>query len=213
MEVFLQGFLLQASLILALGAQNLFVLDSGLKRRRHLFVAFVCSVCDIILILLGVLGAASVFLQVPVLKIIFGLLGVGFLVFYGVMKLGESLKPNESLTAASPETTTLKQTLLATLGFSLLNPHVYLDTVVLIGGYAAQFPATSERFFFGLGAGSFSTIWFFGLAFLASVFNRLIHNRFAMRLIALVSGAVLLWLAVKLGGDVWVWIQVETNPN
>ncbi len=89
--VFLQGFFLQASLILALGAQNIFVLNCGLQRQRHLLVALLSSLCDMTLILIGVLGVASVFVQVPLLKIGFGVLGVGFLAYYGVLKLKEAL--------------------------------------------------------------------------------------------------------------------------
>ena len=79
MKFFSDGFLLQASLILALGAQNIFVLESGLKKQRQFVVAFVCSLCDLILIMLGVLGASSLFLRFPSLKIAFGIIGVGFL--------------------------------------------------------------------------------------------------------------------------------------
>jgi L-lysine exporter family protein LysE/ArgO len=88
---FLQGFSLQASLILALGAQNIFVLNSGLKKQRHLLVAFVSSVCDTLLVFVGVLGVATFFVEFPVLKIGLGIIGVVFLFFYGVLKIKEGL--------------------------------------------------------------------------------------------------------------------------
>lgn len=203
--IFTQGFLLQASLILALGAQNIFVLNSGLRREKHLLVATVCSLCDAILIFLGVLGVATVFVQVPILKIGLGVIGVLFLFFYGLMKLNEARK-GISLTKVSDQKLTIKQTIMMTLGFSLLNPHVYLDTVVLIGGYSSKFNELIDRFYFGLGAMSFSTLWFFGLAILASAGSRILNNEIRMRGISLVSGLILILLAFKLGQDVLSWI-------
>ncbi|MFN7729672.1 MAG: LysE/ArgO family amino acid transporter, partial [Bdellovibrio sp.] len=121
--VFLQGFLLQASLILALGAQNIFVLNSGLRRERHLLVALISSLCDTALIFVGVLGVATFFVQFPILKIGLGALGVGFLLFYGALKLREARNGIE-ISKTSIQATTVKQTILASLSFSLLNPHV-----------------------------------------------------------------------------------------
>lgn len=207
-SIFLQGFFLQASLILALGAQNLFVLNSGLRRQRHLLVATICSICDGVLILIGVLGVATLFVKVPLLKIIFGVSGVGFLAFYGIKKLMEIKSTSKFSETAVPHTHS-RQVILTTLAFSLLNPHVYLDTVVLIGGYAAKFSLTNERIMFGVGASTFSVLWFFGLAILASAGNRLIHNEKAMKTVSLVSGVILLWLSVKLGRDVFGWIRGE----
>lgn len=205
-SIFLQGLLLQASLILALGAQNIFILNSGLLRQRHLLAALVSSVCDAVLVFIGVLGVATIFVQVPLLKIGLGMVGVGFLLFYGIMKLREARNGTE-VTSSSTNATTVRQTILASMGFSLLNPHVYLDTVVLIGGYSTKFSALIDRFYFGLGASSFSFIWFFGLSLLASLASRLLSNPKAMRMVALCSGIILLVLAVKLGKDVIEWIR------
>ncbi|MBK7962422.1 MAG: LysE family transporter [Bdellovibrionales bacterium] len=205
-EIFFQGFLLQASLILALGAQNIFVLDSGLRKQRHLLVAFVSSVCDTLLVLVGVLGVATVFVQLPILKMTLGIIGVGFLFFYGFMKLKEA-KKGINILKTSEQVVTTRQAILTSLGFSLLNPHVYLDTVVLIGGYSSKFGLIFERFAFGVGASVFSIIWFFGLATLASLGSRLLNDSKAMRFVSLISGVILIGLALKLGTDVFNWIQ------
>ena len=205
MTIFLQGFFLQASLILALGAQNIFVLNSGLRRQKHLLVAFVSSVCDTALIFIGVLGVATIFVQIPLLKIAFGVLGVIFLAYYGILKLKEA----RSISAFKDETKSpidTKQIVLTTLAFSLFNPHVYLDTVVLIGGYSAKFPVADERLLFGLGASSFSVLWFYGLAVFASFGNKFIHNERGMRIISLFSGILLIILAVKLSLDIKAWL-------
>ena len=206
-SVFIQGFLLQASLILALGAQNIFVLNSGILRQRHLLVALVSSICDTFLIFIGVLGVATIFIQVPLLKIGLGIIGVTFLLIYGFLKLKEA-KKGFAIELHSKQAISAKQAVLTSLGFSLLNPHVYLDTVVLIGGYSSKFATSYERFNFGLGAAAFSTFWFFGLATLASLGARLLSNSKAMRIVSLVSGLILISLAVKLGNDVSSWISV-----
>jgi len=204
-SIVIQGFLLQASLILALGAQNIFVLNSGLRKKRHFLVALVSSICDTTLIFVGVLGVATFFIQYPILKISLGIAGVSFLFFYGAMKINES-RNTIAITTTSSDTTNFWQTVFASLAFSLLNPHVYLDTIVLVGGYSSKFSVLSERLFFGLGASSFSTLWFFGLAFSASLFGSFLNNQKAMRMVSLVSGIILVLLALKLGAEVTHWI-------
>lgn len=202
----MQGFILQASLILALGAQNIFVLNSGLRRERHLLVALVSAICDTLLIFVGVLGVATFFVQYPILKIGLGIIGVGFLFFYGILKLKEA-KNGVAISQSQERITTVKQTILTSLGFSLLNPHVYLDTVVLVGGYSSKFADMTDRFYFGTGASLFSTVWFFGLAVLASYGSRLLNSVKAMKAVSLVSGIILIGLALKLGIEVFHWIS------
>jgi L-lysine exporter family protein LysE/ArgO len=209
MEIYFEGFLLQLSLILALGAQNIFVLESGIKKNSPLIVALTCSVCDLVLVLIGVLGAATIFVQVPLIKVIFGVLGTLFLLWYGVLKIIEFIMPTPITKSelSSSSTNTAKKVVLMSLGFSLLNPHVYLDTIVLIGGFAAKYPNFDQRLSFGLGAGSFSAIWFFGLAILSSVFSKVLYNDKAMRIINLLSGIILMVLFISLGIEVWGWIK------
>ncbi len=206
MEQFFEGFFLQASLILALGAQNIFVLESGLQKRRHILVATLCSLCDILLISLGVLGAASLFVQYPWLKISFGVLGVGFLAYYGMLKLREKPEFQSPEKKENLLLVPIGVIVLQTMAFSLLNPHVYLDTVILIGGYSAKFSSLFERSLFGAGASLFSLIWFFGLSICAAALGRYLNNARVMRVISLLSGIILLALAGKLGMDVWHWI-------
>lgn len=207
MNQFVEGFLLQASLILALGAQNLFVLESGLKRQRQLLVATVCSICDLILIIAGVAGAATIFVQIPMLKIAFGFFGAAFLLYYGARKILEAFAPIEDLHAPSPTVRSAKEIVMLSLGFSLLNPHVYLDTVILIGGYSAKFQELEPRLQFGLGAGTFSVIWFFGLAMFAAVLAPWIHHPRTMKRVSFVAGSVLILLAGKLGAQAYSWFN------
>jgi len=199
-----QGFFLQASLMLALGAQNVFVLNSGLNKQRHFLVALISSVCDTVLIFIGVLGVATIFIHFPMLKVTLGLLGVGFLFFYGFLKLKDA-KTKLVVTQKKQQLISVQQAILTSLGFSLLNPHVYLDTVVLLGGYSSKFLDLNERFYFATGASLFSIIWFFGLAYLASAASRLLNKK-GMQIVSLVSGLLLIALGLKLGIDVLSWI-------
>jgi len=206
MNEFIEGFLLQASLILALGAQNIFVLESGLKKQRQFLVASICSTCDTILVMAGVLGAATIFVWYPSLKFFFGASGVLFLFFYGAKKLQGALTPNHTQEAVEIKIVSTQQTALLSLSFSLLNPHVYLDTVVLIGSYAAKFPELLERASFGAGASAFSITWFFGLTFFAQRMSKMFNNQKSMRVVYFISGVILLGLSLKLGQDVYSWL-------
>jgi L-lysine exporter family protein LysE/ArgO len=206
LNIFLQGFLLQASLILALGAQNIFVMHSGLRKQRHLWVALVSSICDTLLVFVGVLGVATFFVRYPLLKAGLGVVGVGFLFYYGILKLKEA-KAGTNLSRATVRSMTVKQAILTSLGFSLLNPHVYLDAVVLVGGYSSKFSLLVERFYFGAGASVFSTIWFFGLVLLASLAGKLLNSPNAVRVVSSLSGVILILLSLKLGADVLSWIR------
>lgn len=208
MSQFIEGFVLQMGLILGLGAQNIFVLESGLKKQRHLLVATVCAVCDNILIAIGVLGAAAIFIKHPILKISFGVIGILFLVYYGLKKFTEGFRKNQAIDFNSGSTKrSVKQVILLSLGFTLLNPHVYLDTVILIGGYAAKYSDLNSRLQFGAGAGALSILWFFGLSLFSYAMSSFLNNPKAMRWVAIVSGIVLLSIAWKLSFDVYAWIR------
>lgn len=204
---FLQGFVLQASLILALGAQNLFILNSGLLKQRHFLTATVSALCDTFLIFVGVLGVATFFIEFPIMKIGLGIIGVVFLFYYGVLKLKEA-KLGAAQIQFCVYKLSVKKTILTSLGFSLLNPHVYLDTVVLIGGYSAKFEQVTDRLYFGSGAAAFSIVWFFALVTLASFASSVLSSTKAMRFISLGSGLLLCGLALKLGIEVASWIKL-----
>ncbi|WP_374078770.1 LysE/ArgO family amino acid transporter [Bdellovibrio bacteriovorus] len=201
---FIQGFILQASLIFALGAQNIFVLESGLRRNSPALVALVCTVCDLLLILLGVVGAASIFIQFPLIKIIFGVLGVVFLLYYGYQKLREDVSPI-TLTSKDQNKVAKKTIVLQALAFSLLNPHVYLDTVVLIGGVSAKFPELSSRLVFAAGASSFSALWFFSLGLGSARVGPFLQSPSRLRKVMIVAGIILILIGVQLAREVYSW--------
>lgn len=208
-EVFLEGMLLQASLIFALGPQNLFVLESGLRKNHHLTVSLVCYLCDLVLIMLGVLGAASFFNLFPQLKVIIGGFGVGFLIIYGVGKL---IIDNDVDIRAPSSGGNLKTAIISSITFSVLNPHAYLDGIVLIGGYSAKYPETFLRLALGLGASTFSLIWFLLLSYGAASLMPLFQNPRRMRFMMSTAGFILLFLSARLSMDVIGWLQ-EIYPE
>lgn len=211
-SLFFEGLLLQASLIFALGSQNLFVLESGLRRQNPLTVSLVCFLCDLTLILLGVAGAATMFTKFPEVKIMIGLLGVSFLFAYGVSKLlGEdtmSIKSNENALKM-----TLKRSILLSMTFSILNPHAYLDAFILIGGFSTKYPELKDRIVLGLGAAFYSGIWFLILSTLSGVMKPVLENPARMRFVMCGCGLVLIFLSGKLGIDVASWIGEEFTPS
>ena len=210
-EVFLEGMLLQASLIFALGPQNLFVLESGLKRHYHLTVSFVCFFCDLTLIMLGVAGAATFFNQFPQIKIFVGVLGVGFLILYGIGKLRHDDQQHLQF-ENSGKRSCYKAAIISSVIFSVVNPHAYLDGIVLIGGYSSKYPDLYTRLALGLGAASFSLIWFLLLSVGASIMVPFFKNENRMRIIMSSAGVILIVMSAKLGMDVISWIE-EVYPE
>lgn len=211
-SLFFEGLFLQASLIFALGAQNIFVLESGLKRQNHLVVSFVCFLCDLILIMLGVAGAATIFSKYPEVKILVGLLGVSFLFTYGITKIFSRPDIMEIRSTRGLEVT-IKRSILLSMTFSILNPHAYLDAFILIGGFSTKYEALGDRVMLGLGAACYSGIWFLILSTASSIMKPMLETPGRMRTVMSFAGCVLVFLSWKLGIDVMGWITHEYTPQ
>jgi L-lysine exporter family protein LysE/ArgO len=178
---FFTGFFTSAALIIAIGAQNAFVLRQGLKREHVLAVVLVCALSDVLLITLGVAGLGTLVQGQPTLLALTRWGGAAFLVVYGVIAarrawIGEQL----ALHDAAP--LTLRAAVAACLAFTYLNPHCWLDTVVLLGAISAQQPA-GERWVFGAGACSASIAWFFALGYGARLLTPLFAKPLAWRVL------------------------------
>ncbi|PXX77013.1 LysE/ArgO family amino acid transporter [Rivihabitans pingtungensis] len=190
--VFFQGLAVSAGLIVAIGAQNAFVLAQGVRGAHRLQIALACASSDALLIALGVGGAGALIASQPALLALARWGGAAFLLVYAAMALRRAWH-GESMTLPADSQQSVWRVLLATLAVTWLNPHVYLDTVVLLGGVAAQLPA-QERFTFGLGAALASWLWFFALAYgarlLAPLFTRPASWRVLDTSVALVMLAV-----------------------
>ena len=182
---FLQGAGVGGGLIIAIGAQNAFVLSHGVRRNHPLPIALVCGLCDALLILLGVSGVGTLVASNPLLGQIAAWGGALFLLWYGMRSLQSALR-GDTLQAESSAKNTLPAVLGATLAVTLLNPHVYLDTLVLLGGISGQFPA-QERYLFGAGAMTASFAWFLVLSLGAGLLAPLFRHPLAWRILDTLS--------------------------
>jgi L-lysine exporter family protein LysE/ArgO len=173
-SAFTTGMVTSIALIMAIGAQNAFVLAQGIKKQYNFEIALVCCSLDALLIFAGVAGMGLLISTSPVLLWCIALLGAVFLSLYGA-KAFSAVFSNQSLKAETRGFKTLYQALLVTASISLLNPHVYLDTVVLIGSVGGQYPSP-EQWWFAAGASLSSILWFFSLSYgaarLAPVFAK-----------------------------------------
>lgn len=195
-----QGFLLGASLIVAIGAQNAYVLRLGLMRRHVFAISTLCFLSDALLIAAGVAGLGTIIQGMPALLFWISLAGAGFLTLYGLIAFRRALRP-AGLQASGGEVGGLGAVLATGAALTFLNPHVYLDTVVLLGSLSARFEGEG-RIAYGLGAALASGVWFYGLGFgsrlLAPVFARPMAWRVLDTLIALVMWSIAAGLLLSL---------------
>ncbi len=201
LPTFTTGFATSAVLIMAIGAQNLFVLRQGLKREHVGPVVLFCAASDAVLIAAGVGGVGAFVQAVPQLVQAMTLGGAAFLACYGLIALRRGFRqPAHAATPVMAETsrrTSLRSALLTTAGFTFLNPHVYLDTVLLMGANGAAQPADLRPFFVA-GAACASVIWFFSLGYGARALAPLFARPSAWRVLDLLVGTVMMMLALWL---------------
>jgi L-lysine exporter family protein LysE/ArgO len=158
---YLQGLGTGAGLIVAIGAQNAFVLSQSIRRNHHLSVCLVCALCDAALITLGVLGTGKLIVSNPMLMKPAAWGGAAFLAWYGLGAFRSAIKGNR-LEENEVLSKDMRSLIMLTLGISLLNPHAYLDTVVMLGSMSGQY-AGDARYAFGLGGITSSFLWFYTL--------------------------------------------------
>jgi L-lysine exporter family protein LysE/ArgO len=192
------GFALSASLIVAIGAQNAFVLRQGLAREHAGMVALFCAACDALLMTAGVLGMGQAIAAMPALARAMAVVGAIFLASYGLRALLRAWRPGALHAGALAPKRPRTQVLAQAAAFTLLNPHVYLDTVLLVGSIGAQQPPGALRAAFLLGTCAASLAWFFGLAYgarlLAPLFERPAAWRVLDALIGLTMWGLAAWL-------------------
>jgi L-lysine exporter family protein LysE/ArgO len=175
-SAFFTGFFIALSLIIAIGAQNAFVLRQGILRQHIFYIALFCSISDAFLIILGVVGISyflNDFIQEHS-KLIF-IFAALWLSIYGSIRLYSVFKGNSKIIASNIKSTSLINSISITTIFTFANPHVYLDTMFLIGSISQQF-IDFERIFFTIGACIASFVWFFGLAYGAKLLTPIMQN-------------------------------------
>lgn len=202
----LTGLVTGFGLIAAIGPQNVFVIRQGVARSNVFLVALTATLCDAALITVGVAGLGAAIAAIPWLATATAIGGALFLLVYGALALKNALRGEvQVITTSTENKQTARAAVLATLAISLLNPHVYLDTVVLLGGIGGQFDAAG-RIAFTSGAVVASTTWFFGLAYgaraLAPVFAKPIAQRILDLIVTIIMFTVAFFL---LRGVVTSW--------
>ena len=194
-QSYFNGAMVAAGLIMAIGTQNAFVLAQSLRREHHLAVASLCVFCDAVLVAAGVFGLANVLVHSPVLLATARWGGVVFLVWYASVALRRVVSRQHLNSGAQAGSRARSAVLLSALAVTLLNPHVYLDTVLLIGSLGAQ---QSDPGAYVAGAASASLIWFFSLALAAAWLAPWLARPSTWRLLDLMVAVMLLVVAAQL---------------
>ena len=177
----LLGFFTGLSLILAIGAQNIFVIEQGLKKQYVFLVCLICSISDLLLIFLGIfLFEYFRNFFTDEVELVFNILLLAFLVYFVISKI--RIKYDDLRINFENNPIPLKNTVIKTLGFTYLNPHVYSDTVFFLGNFSKNF-LISQKYYFGIGASIASFLFFFCLGFLSKFLSKYLQNKIAWKFI------------------------------
>ncbi|MFC0180359.1 LysE/ArgO family amino acid transporter [Thorsellia kenyensis] len=197
MAIWFEGFLLGLSLIVAIGSQNAFVLRQGLLGQHVLPVIICCALSDALLITIGVSGFYIVVEKYPLVIDITRVFGIVFLCAYAILRFISAYKATSFMELSSDShKLPLKVVLGTCLAFTFLNPHVYLDTVILLGGIASQYK--ENAWLFGLGACFASVVFFTGLGFLAKFLRPFFINKKSWQYLDIFIGVVMFFIAGNL---------------
>ncbi len=195
MIAFSSGLASGLALIIAIGAQNAFVIRQGLQRQHVLTVVLLCSFSDALLIAAGTAGLGKAVDSAPEVLEIVRWFGVSYLIFFGFKSLRSAFQHN-ALTLEQGAIVSRKNTILTVLALTFLNPHVYLDTVIFLGSIANQFP--SEKWLFSAGAMTASFIWFFSIGFGSRMAARFMVKVVFWKILDLAIAAIMFILAAYL---------------
>jgi len=194
---FFQGFGLGFSLIMAIGAQNAFVLRTGLDGRHVFIICLFCAVSDAALIALGVGGVGAFLGRWEGLEFWLYLIAAIWLIVYGGLRLREAFRGGAVLSLEDTASKSLWPALSMIAGLTWLNPHVYLDTIVLLGGISAPLPVM-QKWSFGLGATLSSFVFFFGLGYGAKALSPWLRTPKIWRRIDILIALIMFWIALGL---------------
>ena len=206
MEDYIFGFYLGISLILAIGPQNLFVIEQGLKRNHVFLVCFICSVSDFIFIVLGTVAFSYFSKSNPFIDLILNLLLLVFIFNFIWNKLNYSSNLYSFNEAYRKEY--IGKVVLKTLAFTYLNPHVYSDTIFIIGGFSREL-IFNEKIFFVIGASTASFIYFFSLGYASSYFANFINNKGSWRLINIIVISSMVFLSIFISHKIFIIITLR----
>ncbi|MDC7741990.1 MULTISPECIES: LysE/ArgO family amino acid transporter [Rhizobium] len=197
-SIYITGLMMGLSLIVAIGAQNAFILRQGLRNEHVFAVCLACAVSDAALIVLGVTSLQQIAGLMPWLDPVMRYGGAAFLVWYGAKSLYSALRSSATLTAAEARTASFRQTLMTCLALTWLNPHVYLDTVVLLGTISTRYPGQQTSFAAGAVTGSF--LFFFSLGYGATWLRPIFSKPSSWRMLETLVAFTMWVIAFKLLG-------------
>ncbi|AXF76859.1 LysE family transporter [Erwinia tracheiphila] len=195
--VYLQGMILSAALILPLGPQNVFVMNQGIRREHHLMTASLCGLSDIILMCCGIFGGGALLIKSTLVLKLVTLMGILFLFWYGWQNFRAALNGGDKFTPIQLTRNGRVQIIAALMAVTWLNPHVWIDTFVVLGSAGGQLPETM-RTWFAFGAASASLLCFFSLALLATRLSSWIKAARVQCAIHFLVAAMMWWIAAKL---------------
>ncbi|MDH2997400.1 amino acid transporter [Pasteurellaceae bacterium LFhippo2] len=198
MNTFLHGFVVCFGLIVSIGAQNAFLLKQGILKQHVFWIAFICFFCDVILMGIGVLGLGSLISQSPIASISLAIIGAIFLFTYGSRSFISAYKGDSLLQMEQGEqNSSLRKAVVITLAITLLNPHVYIDTVVIVGGIGGTLNL-DQKILFLAGALICSFLWFFGLGYGASLLSPHFKKRRTWQILDSLTGLIMYGIAFSL---------------
>jgi L-lysine exporter family protein LysE/ArgO len=197
-SAFFTGFFLGLSLIIAIGAQNAFVLRQGILRQHVFYIALFCSISDALLIILGVIGISYFFNDFihEYSNIIFGFAAL-WLLSYGLFRLNSAFKASSAIIVSNIEPSSLLNSISIAAIFTFTNPHVYLDTMILIGSISQQF-VDLNRVYFAFGACIASFVWFFGIAYGAKLLTPIMQTPRHWRILDAFIASIMFIIALNL---------------
>src|SRR5690554_3573116 len=200
LDVMSTGALVSGGLIIAIGSQNVFVLKQGLLKQDVFYVSAICFICDLFLMVLGVMGLGLIVASSKYIMYGLAVAGAAFLYWYGFNSFRRAWVGKSQLQIQMMQddyNRSLRKTVVATLAITLLNPRVYLDTVVVVGGIAGTL-SLDEKIWFLTGALIASFIWFFGLGYGARLASPLFQKPNTWRVLDCCIGLIMFWIATGL---------------
>ncbi len=198
MDSFLHGFIVCFGLIVSIGAQNAFLLKQGILKQHVFWIALICFVCDVLLMGIGVLGLGSLIAQSQLSSFILAVIGALFLFTYGSRSFIAAYQGSSQLLMQSDKSkSSLKKAVLVTLAITLLNPHVYIDTVVIVGGIGGTL-SFDQKIQFLMGALICSFLWFFGIGYGAGLLSPYFEKRRTWQILDSITGLIMYGIAFSL---------------
>ncbi|MDE6886079.1 MAG: LysE family transporter [Helicobacteraceae bacterium] len=198
MEYLLKGFLIAFSLFAAIGAQNIFVIKQGIIKNHIFWVCFTCIMCDIIFVSIGIFGVAQVLSNNKIISIMLGIFGAIFISYYALNSLKSAINAKESLNIVqNSKKNSLKKTITQTLLITLLNPHVYLDTIIILGAIALPLDL-GEKIAFEIGIIFASCSWFLCIGYASNKAHMLFKNPKTWAIFNAISSLIMFYIAFEL---------------